>query len=708
LRYDRENAERHIVPHRTKRILMATILIPAQLQLREDGTPFSSNFDDIYHSEAGGIGQAEYVFVKGNDLPRRWAGRSLFSILETGFGLGINFLVTWAHWRRDPHACSRLHFVSIEKHPFSRQDLRRYFVSLSQTHTATYGTHPESTSSGMSQLVQLRDELAPLTQALCEQWPELVPGMHRLEFEGGQVVLTLIFGDAIQVFPTLTMRADAFYLDGFSPSKNPELWSSAIFKGMTRVAAPGASLATYTIAASVKHGLTDAGFVVDRSSGYTSKRDMLIGRFIPRFRVRRHEPPAPFEKKFPDSTRHVIVIGAGLAGCAIVAAMAERGWQVTLLERQSGPAMEASGNPAGVFHPIITRDDSFAARLSRSGFLQALRSWSKLLAHGLQFNLHDDGLFVAAQSDEEFSAMETAYAELKLPLTYARLLTPQAASALIGVTPLFGGWYFPQGGWIDPAALCRAQLNAAGPKLKACFEMSADQLERRDDVWHVLNRHHQSIAHAPVVIVANSHDAGRLTGLRHLPISPIRGQLTLLPYSPEDAHLLPLKQPLIADGYVLPLPNQQLMTGASYDFDDSDPMLRRDSQIENLRRLHTLLPQSDAIYAHTADTLPLAGRTGFRCVTSDRMPMIGQFANEAQALARAGELSGAHFADLPRQDGLYCAFAYGSRGLVWASLAAEILVSQIEGEPLPIDRKLADGVDPARFLLRFLRQAPGT
>ena len=167
-------------------------------------------------------------------------------------------------------------------------------------------------------------------------------------------------------------------------------------------------------------------------------------------------------------------------------------------------------------------------------------------------------------------------------------------------------------------------------------------------------------------------------------------------------------KPLIADGYVLPLPNQQLMTGASYDFDDSDPMLRRDSQIENLRRLHTLLPQSDAIYAHTADTLPLAGRTGFRCVTSDRMPMIGQFANEAQALARAGELSGAHFADLPRQDGLYCAFAYGSRGLVWASLAAEILVSQIEGEPLPIDRKLADGVDPARFLLRFLRQAPGT
>jgi len=398
-----------------------------------------------------------------------------------------------------------------------------------------------------------------------------VPGMHRLEFEGGRVVLTLIFGDAIQVFPTLTMRADAFYLDGFSPAKNPELWSSVIFKGMTRLAAPGASLATYTIAASVKQGLTDAGFVVDRSNGYTFKRDMLIGRFIPRFRVRRHEPPAPFEKNFPGCPRHAIVIGAGLAGCAIVAAMAARGWQLTLLERHCAPAMEASGNPAGVFHPMITRDDSFAARLSRSGFLHALQSWAKLLALGLQFNLHDDGLFVAAQSDEEFSAMESAYAELKLPLTYARLLTPLAASKLIGVTPLFGGWYFPQGGWIDPAALCRAQLDAAGNKLTACFETPADRLERRDDGWHVLDRQNKSIAHAPVIIVANSHDASRLTGLQHLPISPIRGQLTLLPYSPEDAHRLPLTRPLIADGYVLPLPDQQLMTGASYDFDDSDP-----------------------------------------------------------------------------------------------------------------------------------------
>jgi tRNA 5-methylaminomethyl-2-thiouridine biosynthesis bifunctional protein len=320
-------------------------------------------------------------------------------------------------------------------------------------------------------------------------------------------------------------------------------------------------------------------------------------------------------------------------------------------------------------------------------------------------------LFVAAQSDAEFAAMKNTADELKLPAAYAHFLTPQAAGELIGVAPLFGGWYFPRGGWIDPGALCRAQLRAAGDRLTTHFSISAERLERRDDSWHVMSGE-RSIAHAPVVVVANADDAGRLTGLRHLPTSTIRGQLTLLPKAAQEPHLKQptllsqLRRPLIADGYVLPLSDQLILTGASYDFNDNDPTLRRDSQNQNLHRLRTLLPQFEAVFPPDDATLPLAGRTAFRCVTSDRMPMIGPLADESSALAHAADLTGAHCADIPRQAGLYGAFAFGSRGLVWASLAAEILASQIEGEPLPIDNKLADGVDPARFLLRVLRQSP--
>lgn len=680
---------------------MAAILTPARLQLREDGTAFSSSYDDIYHSESGGVGQAEHVFVEGNDLSRRWAGRTLFSILETGFGLGINFLVTWAHWRRDPNACTRLHFVSIEKHPFTRNDLQAYLTAL----------HASQQTSGAT-VPAIYAELAPLAAALCEQWPVLVTGMHRLEFDGGRVVLTLVFGDALKVLPSLVLRADAFYLDGFSPAKNPDLWSTPIFKGLTRLAALGASVATYTISAAVRQGLTDAGFSVDRSAGYDSKRDMLIGRFIPRFRMRRYEPPAPFEQQYPGAARHLIVIGAGLAGCAVVAAMAARSWQVTLLERNAAPALAASGNPAGVFHPMITRDDSFAARLSRSGFLHALQHWRRLQAAGLQFDLHDDGLLVAAQNPEDFQAMQAAYAELQLPQEYVHLLTREAARELIGATPAYGGWYFPQGGWLDPAALCRAQLQVAAPRLTVHYDTQAQSLEHRDGNWHVLDHQHRSIAQAPVVVVANALDAGRLTGLQHMPLTAIRGQLTLLPVAQTTTFqappMLSLKRPVIGDGYVVPLTDRSLMTGASYDIDDPDPSLRQDSQHENLQRLRSLLPEFDALCADTTPARPLLGRTGFRSVVSDRMPMIGPLANEAEALARSTELAGAHLADLPRQAGLYGAFAYGSRGLVWAALGAEILAAQIDGEPLPVDKKLADGVDPARFLLRVLRQTPCT
>jgi len=424
---------------------MLTHLTPARLHMLENGVAFSADYDDVYHSKAGGIGQAHHVFLGGNDLPRRWAGRQQFTILETGFGLGVNFLTTWASWQRDAQSCTHLHFVSIEKHPFSREDLARYWHS---EHDEVHGQGDDEAG--------LDAHAHRLASELIESWPSLMPGIHRLSFDQGRVTLTLAFGDALDILPNLVLRADAFFLDGFSPAKNPELWSTPIYKGLTRVAAHGASIATYTVSSAVRHGLNQAGFQVDRAEGYQFKRDMLIGRFVPRYRVRRHEPPAPFAQNHPHAQRHAIVIGAGMAGCAAVAALATRGWQITLLERGPEPATAASGNPAGVFHPIITRDDSYAARLSRSGFFFALHNWSRLRRRGYTIEGQDDGILVCAQSDEEWLSMQALQAAHPLPPDYALLLDKHQAQTVLGVTPNHGGWYFPRGGWISPAALCRA------------------------------------------------------------------------------------------------------------------------------------------------------------------------------------------------------------------------------------------------------------
>ncbi|MFL9897798.1 bifunctional tRNA (5-methylaminomethyl-2-thiouridine)(34)-methyltransferase MnmD/FAD-dependent 5-carboxymethylaminomethyl-2-thiouridine(34) oxidoreductase MnmC [Paraburkholderia fungorum] len=651
---------------------MTDPLIPAVLAFRDNGTPFSPLYDDIYHSAVGGLEQAQYVFLRGNQLPERWQGRRVFTALETGFGMGINFLTTWAAWRADPARCERLHFVSTEKHPFTQADLRSvYAATISDP------------------------AIAALAKTLAAEWPMLVPGTHRLEFEGGRITLTLVFADAMESLPALRLRADAFYLDGFAPARNPDMWTPAIFKALARLAGEGATFATYSSAGDIKRALTQNGFVYQKVDGFGWKRAMLVGHFAPRWRVRRYEPPAPLEV----DERHAIVIGTGLAGCAAIERLASRGWRVTSLERHASVAQDASGNPAGVFHPMISRDDSVASRVTRAGFLYALGRWAALERLGHPPLRGAPGLLQIAADDEEARSMSEAIAAFGYPSEYVTPVSLSEAQRLAGMPLAHSGWLFPHGGWIDPASLCAAQCAAAGDLLERRFGVEVARIERSGNQWTVFDTGGQPIARAPVVIVASAHDAARIAGLQHAPTRSIRGQLTLLP----SGTVPPLGMPVMGVGYAVPLANGVTLTGATYELDDPDTSLRRDGHLENLERVAQMLPPFDGI-VDPARAAALAGRVAFRCVTSDRMPMIGNFADEAASTRDAQRLRGAWPLDLPRVDGLYGAFAYGSRGLVWAALGAELIASQIEGEPWPLERDLAEDIDPARFLLRALRQ----
>ncbi|HEY1995595.1 bifunctional tRNA (5-methylaminomethyl-2-thiouridine)(34)-methyltransferase MnmD/FAD-dependent 5-carboxymethylaminomethyl-2-thiouridine(34) oxidoreductase MnmC [Paraburkholderia sp.] len=654
---------------------MTDPLIPATLAFRDNGTPFSPRYDDIYHSAVGGLAQAQYVFLQGNGLPGRWQGRRVFTVLETGFGMGINFLMTWALWRQDPARCERLHFVSTEKHPFTRSDLLKAYAAT------------------------MTDEsIAELGRTLADAWPMLVPGTHRLEFEDGRVTLTLVFGDAAQTLPTLWMRADAFYLDGFAPAKNPELWAPAIFRSLARIAGDDATFATYTSAGEVKRALTQCGFEYRKVDGFGWKRAMLTGRFAPRWRVRRHEPPTALAV----NERHAVVIGTGLAGCAVIERLAARGWRITSLERHAALARDASGNPAGVFHPMLSRDDSVASRITRAGFLFALRRWAALAQAGHHPTRGGEGLLQLAASEEEADMMATALASFAYPAHYVTPVTRAEAQRIANLPVAQAGWFFPHGGWIDPATLCAAQCAAAGERLERRFGVEAARIERAGDQWNVLDLSGEVVVRAPVVIFANAHDAARVAGLNYAPTGSVRGQLTLLP-ADSVASPASLNVPVVGEGYAVPLADGVTLTGATYDIDDPECSVQTAGQIENLERIARMLPA----FTRTIDTqhaASLPGRVAFRCVTSDRLPMIGALADEASAIHDADRLRGAWPLDLPRAAGLYGAFAYGSRGLVWAALGAELIASQIEAEPWPLERDLAEDLDPARFLLRALRQ----
>lgn len=229
----------------------------ASLILADDGTPISPTYGDVYHSAAGGHAQARHVFMAGNSLPERWQRASRFVILETGFGLGINFLATWLAWLNDPERCAELHFISLEKHPFTADDLARAHRVL--------------------------PEFAALSDELVRCWPSresLQAGEQRIALSDGRVILHLELGDAVDVLPTLMAEVDAIYLDGFSPAKNPDLWSPELCRCLHRLAGPGATLATWSVAGGVRRALADAGFTVEKRPGFADKRQMLVGRAI--------------------------------------------------------------------------------------------------------------------------------------------------------------------------------------------------------------------------------------------------------------------------------------------------------------------------------------------------------------------------------------------------------------------------------------------
>ncbi len=653
-------------------------LEPETLVLDADGVPWSHRYQDRYTSRAGGAAQARHVFLGGNDLPAAWAGRRQFVILETGFGLGSNFLASWEAWQADPQRPEQLHFVSIERHPLRAADLAGH-----------------------------ADGGAPaLRRALAARWPLLVPGLHRLDFADGCVRLTLGLGDAANLLPQVAAGVDAFYLDGFAPDRNPRMWDAALIRALARLARPGATLATYTSAGSVRTALADHGFAVQRRPGFAGKRDMLTARYAPRWRMRRHEPPAA-----ATGERRAVVVGAGLAGTSCALALCQRGWQVQLLDRADAAAAGASGLPAGLLYPLLSADDNLASRLSRAAFLHARRVLDALDAPARGGIWAECGVFHALADPAAQRALGDALARAGFPAAFAQMQAAAMAAPAVGALPRHDGLWFAGAGAVDAGRWCRQMIAAAGQShgsLAFCASFAAVALQRdgqRDGAsanWTVVAADGRR-CRAPVVILANAGGLPALLPGQFLPLQELGGRLSLLA-PPALAHL---RAAVSGDGYCIPPVLGQAVLGASYEDEPADghgqagapgadDRATREAHAANRQHLNALLSQPPAV--HIAGSF--AAR---RCISVDRLPLAGAIADLAAPAVDAQRAAGAQLADLERCAGLYCLAALGSRGITLATLLAEQLAAQICGEPQPLEKDLADAVDPARFLLRQRR-----
>jgi len=644
------------------------------------GQPVSRLFGDVYFSRDSGLAEVRHVFLAGNDLRPRWAalGRDgRFVIGETGFGTGLNFACAWRLWDEVAPPEARLSFVSVERFPLPAADVAR-----------TLGLWPE---------------LARYRTALLAQWGDFAPGWHRLSFSGGRVTLTLVVGDVRDALPRADAAVDAWFLDGFSPAKNPEMWQPHVLAEVARLSCRGATFATYTVAGEVRRGLEAAGFAVGKAAGFGRKREMLRGELVA-------PPPAgwraPWFARPPLTTdRRAVVVGAGLAGTATAASLAARGWTIDLVDRHDAIAAEASGNPQGMLYARLSPHATALSELVGAGLQHSCRLLPTLaLEPGADWEAC--GVVQLAYDDDE-ARRHAQLAKLGWPAALLSHLDRAEAAALAGIDVPSGGLLFPGAGWVHPPALCRALANH--PAIRLILGREAVQLRRAVDGWAVADGT-GDIAAAPVVVIAAAGASVAFPETRHLPLRLVRGQLSFVPATPASRAL---RTVLCGEGYVAPARNGQHSLGATHRFRDRSTGLTAAEHRENLAKLAQLAP---ALYAAVGgdrlDPAQLPGRAALRCSAPDYLPIVGPVAHAAAFATAYGLLARDARLELdapsPWLDGLYVNTAHGSRGLVTAPLSGEMLAAHLEDEPAPLPRTLMEALHPSRFLLRDLirRRSP--
>lgn len=383
------------------------------------------------------------------------------------------------------------------------------------------------------------------------------------------------------------------------------------------------------------------------------------------------------------------MIGAGLAGCHTAAALAKRGLKVIVLEQNEQIAAAASGNPQAILFTKLSHQAGQLNQFALSSFLYACRFYRALPA------LPGDlcGVVQLMDDEQQFEKLRKAFAGQD---SWCEFVDSDRASAIAGIPLNASAVHFSQAGWLRPAALCEQLL--AHNNIEVLRGHALTALERHHDRWQ-LHCENGATVTTDAVVLANSHRAGQLPQLAHLPLKTIRGQLTVLPES--DFSMVP-RSVVCHEGYIAPAVDGQIVIGASYDTQSQDTAIREEDNLGNLQKLREAIP---ALAFNSANGHHKA-RAALRCTSPDYLPIIGPapVANEQlnlfAPLAKDARLlidhCGAYY------PGLFVNLAHGSRGLTSTPLAAELIASQLCGEAAPLPRDLLRALSPSRFLIRSL------
>jgi tRNA 5-methylaminomethyl-2-thiouridine biosynthesis bifunctional protein len=648
----------------------------AKMHFDDSGTPVCETYGDFYYSTDDGLRESQYVFIQGNQLPERWLEetQSSFVIGETGFGTGLNFLATWLAFRAATKAPTQLHFISFEKYPLSTSDLNRSLANW--------------------------PELDELSKLLINQYPNLLPGCHRLVFDQGKVILDLWMGDIKDTLPQLfhgqSGFVDAWYLDGFAPNKNSDIWSNEVFQSIRALTKLNGTLATFTSARVVRNGLTEAGFTLAKITGFGKKRKMLTGQLIDK-----PQPVLipPFYFRHPNTAKkQVAIIGGGIASAQLCYSLAKRDYDITLFCKDESLAQGASQNRQGALYPLLHADDSSLSEFYAHAYMFAVKEYKQVLTQGFDFNHQFCGVLLQAYNDK-IALRQQTLSDCKLWPSH--LFTPMDAkqcSETANIALPDAGLYFPDGGWIDPRSLIDALIEASKQltTVNLKFEEKITKLEQHNNGdWQIGQ---STFAN---VVICSGHLTNQFEQTKSLGLSSIRGQVSHLDAIDETDKLSTV---LCYNGYITPALKGQHSIGASFIKGDSNTEIRDKEHHRNLERLQDGIgapPWFDKL------SVPTQGRASIRCASIDHLPMVGAVPNHQryqqtyQYLWKG--LKPQRYDFPPDYDNLFILTALGARGLCSAPLAAEILAAQMNNEPYPVSNRVLGALNPGRGFIKALR-----
>jgi len=571
-----------------------------------DGTPRSSRFDDVYFAAGEGLAESRAVFLEGCSLPQAWAGKTSFTIAELGFGSGLNIAAALDLWRKTADPAANLSLFSIETYLMTAEEARR--------------------------ALSCWPEVSDAAAALLQGWPSPARGFQRIELPDFRATLDLAVMDAAEALELWSGAADAWFLDGFSPAKNPLMWSENVLSLVARRSAPGARAATFTVAGSVRRGLSAAGFAVEKRPGHGRKRERLVAQL-------------PASQETTQTASKILIIGGGIAGACLSRTLRRQGAQVTVLDR-TGAGAGASGNPVAIVMPAIDAGGGPAAKLYAQAFDHAARTYRAFAPRAV---IRQGAVRLAAQPRDarrfDKIAGQDIYAPGAIQQMSAASLSEQAGE------PVAGGLAFADGVVVSPADVLAAWL---GPVEIA----HVIRIDEADDGVRVIATDGRVFCADAVIIAAGWGAQGLAPDLA---IRPVRGQASWTdgPAAPVTAAF---------GGYVAPT-RSGLLFGATHDRGRTDTDLDPDDHRRNLASLAKGLPR----LAESLGEGPFQGRASIRATSADHLPVAGQLAA-----------------------GTFVLGGLGSRGFCTAPLLAEHMAALVLDRPSPLPRDLAEALSPLR------------